>query len=192
MLSKACCCFRSLFRRSDLSPIIDGSDLLHSHRTAIGDWTRKEVESLRMVDIDNSSKHMSENLLSSQIQLIYSNVTNSTKIKPYAVFYDAFIDEVVIAIRGTLSLEDCITDAMAIPVKFNSKGLIREDTNHSREYDGEKVRWAHEGMLLCALAIKEDIEKKQILDNNALGRLFDSTSPLMKVTTRLAITVFNA
>jgi len=114
---------------------------------------------------------------SSDIQLIYSTVSNSTKVKPYAVFYDAYSDEVVIAIRGTLSLDDCVTDAMAEPVQFNSFGLITDpnDTNN------ERVRWAHEGMLLCALAIKDDLEKKQILDNNSLGRIFDSFSPLTKV-----------
>eukprot|EP01138_Halocafeteria_seosinensis_P008044 gb/GECG01008220.1/.p1 GENE.gb/GECG01008220.1/~~gb/GECG01008220.1/.p1 ORF type:complete len:1009 (+),score=93.70 gb/GECG01008220.1/:1-3027(+) len=41
-----------------------------------------------------------------------------------AVFYDRVKESLVIAIRGTLSLDDCITDAVAIPVCANeSRGL---------------------------------------------------------------------
>lgn len=160
ILGRLCCCFRLLFGgRNDLSieerySLIEGSDPCGTHRTAIGDWTSQELDT----------------------QLIHSNITISTKIKPYAVFYDAHSNEVVIAIRGTLSLEDCVTDAMADPVQFDSNGFVRvhEMTNNPN------ARWAHEGMLICALSIRDDIFQKQILSNLAYTRVADVKSPLTK------------
>jgi sn1-specific diacylglycerol lipase len=158
-----CCCLRMLCHgRNDLSieeryALIEGSDPCGTHRTAIGDWTSQELDT----------------------QLIHSNITISTKIKPYAVFYDAQANEVVIAIRGTLTLEDCVTDAMADPVQFDSEGFVRvydmsTDSNPN-------ARWAHEGMLICALSIRDDIAQKQILSNLAYNNrnAADVKSPLV-------------
>lgn len=111
--------------------LLDGSDPCWSHRSAIGEWTSQELDT----------------------QLVYTNVTNSTRLKPYAIFYDEAEDEVIIAIRGTLSLDDCITDALAEPARLQLEG------------DAEDVeRWAHEGMLQSAHAIRKDIQQKQLLE----------------------------
>lgn len=176
---------------------IEGSDPCWSHRIAIGEWTRNELDT----------------------QLVYSNVINSTRLKPYAIFYDESIDEVILAIRGTLSFEDCITDALAEPVRIpiSSAGEIlnhnlnirssssciddhdviekvvcqssstSDSLSHSNStnslsgfaaYDIVDSRWAHEGMLLSALAIREDIEKKGLLSSLSLNRLANSKSSL--------------
>lgn len=122
-----------IFKRSNT---VDGYDPCFRHQAAIEDWTQEEL----------------------QAQLVYSNISNDTKLKPYSIFYDHLENEVIIGIRGTLSLEDCVTDALAEPVR------IMANESDERGYE----RWAHEGMLLAAIEIINDIKKKNILDKISL------------------------
>ena len=57
-------------------------------------------------------------------RLIYANFSNDVSIRPYAVFYDTAKQCLVITIRGTLSLEDCITDATAEPKSLVESGMF--------------------------------------------------------------------
>jgi hypothetical protein len=49
-------------------------------------------------------------------ELVYVSFKNDTTQKVYAVFMDHDKEQVVVAVRGTLSLEDCITDCICDPV----------------------------------------------------------------------------
>lgn len=51
-----------------------------------------------------------------QAELVYANFTNTVYDRPYAIFIDRKWQTVVISIRGTLSLEDCLADANHEPV----------------------------------------------------------------------------
>ena len=57
---------------------------------------------------------VTENLTNTE--LVYVSFKNDIVHKVYAVFLDHDKEQVVIAIRGTLSLEDCITDVICDPV----------------------------------------------------------------------------
>lgn len=58
--------------------------------------------------------------------LIYVSWKSEWYKPALSVFYDRVKESLVIALRGTLSLDDCITDAVAIPVCANeSEGLQR-------------------------------------------------------------------
>ena len=48
--------------------------------------------------------------------LVYARFTNSVYDRPYAILVDHKWQCVVVTIRGTLSLEDCLTDANSEPV----------------------------------------------------------------------------
>lgn len=111
--------------------IVEGSDCCGSHLFALKDWTK-----------DLSCK------------IIYANLTNDTTMKPFAVFFDSSRNELIISIRGTLSLEDCITDAMAEPAEMTEAG-------EQWGFHGQN-RWAHEGMLRSALHIRQDLDEKKI------------------------------
>lgn len=50
-------------------------------------------------------------------ELKFASFQNDLNIKPYAIFYDSQKDSVIVAVRGTLSLEDCITDANCASVE---------------------------------------------------------------------------
>jgi sn1-specific diacylglycerol lipase len=43
----------------------------------------------------------------------------------YYVAADHAQRALVVAIRGTMSLQDCITDALAVPVPLDQYGLVR-------------------------------------------------------------------
>lgn len=87
--------------------------------------------------------------------LIYVSFKNDTTHKPYAIFLDHDKKWVVISIRGTLSLEDCVTDAICEPVELKEAG-------EQYGFDGEN-RWAHGGMLIGALHIRKELERTGIL-----------------------------
>ena len=90
-------------------------------------------------------------------EVFYANYENDNVLKPYGVFLDHETKSVVIAVRGTLSLEDCITDAICDPIELKEAG-------EKWGFDGVG-KWAHGGILRSALAIREDIENKCILEN---------------------------
>ena len=115
-------------------PLIDGSDPCFTHRSSVGDWTESVLRT----------------------QLVYLSLRNDVLLKPYSVFYDRLRDEVVISIRGTLSLEDCITDIKADPAPLYVSGEV---------WGGDNTpRWAHEGMLRAAKAVYQDLQSNRILD----------------------------
>lgn len=88
-------------------------------------------------------------------ELIYASYVNDLVMKPYLVFLDHDTENVVIAVRGTLSLEDCLTDAICEPVELREAG-------ETWGFDG-KDRWAHGGMLRAAQAIRSDISRQGTL-----------------------------
>jgi sn1-specific diacylglycerol lipase len=82
-------------------------------------------------------------------ELIYANLSNGINEIPFAVFIDYNRQAVVITVRGTLSLEDCITDAMAHPEPLDEAGK-------EWSFVGEK-RFAHSGMLQSAIQIRKTL-----------------------------------
>ncbi len=88
-------------------------------------------------------------------EIIYASYENDNVMKPYGIFLDHETEKVVIAIRGTLSLEDCITDAICDPTELKEAG-------EKWGFDGDG-KWVHAGMLRSALAIRDDIDRRGIL-----------------------------
>jgi sn1-specific diacylglycerol lipase len=54
-----------------------------------------------------------------QTEVLYASYVNDTTHKPFAVVLDHEKQLLVVAIRGTLSLEDCITDALCDPASVS-------------------------------------------------------------------------
>lgn len=88
-------------------------------------------------------------------EVVYASYENDTVAKPFAVFLNHEQRSVVITIRGSMSLEDCITDAIADPVELKAAG-------ERWGFDGVG-RYAHGGFLSAALYIREDLENSHIL-----------------------------
>lgn len=60
---------------------------------------------------------MTKQLRESEME--YLSFKNDTNNKVFGVFLDHKLQQVVIAIRGTLSMEDCITDVICEPTEVN-------------------------------------------------------------------------
>jgi sn1-specific diacylglycerol lipase len=88
-------------------------------------------------------------------ELVFANFSNDMNLKPYGIFIDHERETVVITIRGTLSLEDCITDALADPVSMAEAG-------QKWGFNGEG-KYAHSGMLRSAMWIRQDIESSGLV-----------------------------
>jgi len=50
-------------------------------------------------------------------ELVYASFANDTHRKPFVVVLDHEKEAVVLAVRGTLSLEDCVTDVLCDPTE---------------------------------------------------------------------------
>lgn len=100
-------------------------------------------------------------------ELLFVSYRNDTFHKPYAVFLDHLKEQVVITIRGTLSLEDCITDAICDPCEMSEVGK-------EWGFDGTG-RWAHAGMLKAANSIRMELETSNILSKIFGGSASPST-----------------
>jgi sn1-specific diacylglycerol lipase len=96
-------------------------------------------------------------------ELVYASFENDTIAKPFAILLNHDQKSIVITIRGSMSLEDCITDAIADPVEMRAAGV-------RWGFEGRE-RYAHGGILSAALHIREEIE-----DSHVLEKLFDSPS----------------
>ncbi|DAZ93424.1 TPA: hypothetical protein N0F65_000075 [Lagenidium giganteum] len=121
-------------------PYIHGDNFFHLHQTAL---------------------QLETNVRSQDI--VYASFHNSVYRPAFCVVLDHQRKEVVIAIRGTLSLEDCLTDAIAY-------GMSLDDVAERWGCDGAGEH-AHQGFLHCAESVYLDINRLGILE-----MLFDPNS----------------
>ncbi|CAI5723411.1 unnamed protein product [Peronospora effusa] len=95
--------------------------------------------------------------------IVYASFRNSVYRPAFAVMLDHGRKEVVIAIRGTLSLEDCLTDAIAYGMSMNDV-VDRWGCDGTDEY-------AHQGFLTCAESVCLELKRLGVLE-----MLFDNKS----------------
>jgi len=89
--------------------------------------------------------------------LIYANFINKYNQMPYCIVVDHKWHSVVISIRGTLSLEDCLVDVLVDP-----EGL--EGLGQQYGFDGQG-QYCHSGVLACVQALMKDLERHRILES---------------------------
>ncbi|EQC32379.1 hypothetical protein SDRG_10125 [Saprolegnia diclina VS20] len=88
--------------------------------------------------------------------IVYADFSNSVCKPAYCVMLDHEKQSVVVAIRGTLSLEDCLTDAIAYGYSMDEVA-----TKYGCAGRGE---FAHQGMLQCAEYIMDELTRLRVLD----------------------------
>jgi hypothetical protein len=76
---------------------------------------------------------------------------------PYCILVENDAKKVIIAIRGSASLEDLVTDLQLTPADM-------EDAGHVCGFDG-KNKYAHRGILIRAKWILNDMKKSRVLRN---------------------------
>eukprot|EP01036_Dinobryon_divergens_P023752 gene23752-32137_t len=107
-------------------------------------------------------------------ELGYASFFNDTNRKPFVVILDHEKECIVLAVRGTLSLEDCVTDVLCEPTELTAAG-------EKWGFDGSG-RHAHSGFLKVALFLRQEIESqpelKRILSRD---RSTSSSTPTKQV-----------
>ncbi|KAL3793242.1 hypothetical protein HJC23_000784 [Cyclotella cryptica] len=88
--------------------------------------------------------------------VLYANFQNGIGVNPYMVIVDRAWKTVVVAIRGTLSLEDMITDVTLSPQSL-------EEVGEQCGFDGSGEH-CHNGILAGARRIYDDLARNKILD----------------------------
>ncbi|KAI9921195.1 hypothetical protein PsorP6_001104 [Peronosclerospora sorghi] len=88
--------------------------------------------------------------------IVYASFRNSVYQPAFAIMLDHERKEVILAIRGTLSLEDCLTDAIAY-------GMSMDDVAERWGCDGTG-EFAHQGFLTCAESIYLELVRLGVLE----------------------------
>lgn len=89
-------------------------------------------------------------------ELIYASWINQVAVTPYCISVDTTSKTVIVAIRGSLSLEDALTDCLADDYQLS-------DLGRDLGFDGKGV-YAHRGMIEAATTVLADLETTSLLD----------------------------
>mmetsp|Transcript_29580 Transcript_29580/g.59412 ORF Transcript_29580/g.59412 Transcript_29580/m.59412 type:complete len:985 (+) Transcript_29580:263-3217(+) len=101
-----------------------------------------------------------------QTQLMHANFFNGICQTPYAILLDGSVKSVVVAVRGTSSLEDWVVDLQYVPLPLDQVGKV---VGYGPALEGHHC---HKGVLSRAKWLYNDIKK-----NRVLKRLFSDESP---------------
>lgn len=88
--------------------------------------------------------------------LLYANFHNEVGVNPYLILLDTEWKTIVLAVRGTLSFEDMISDVTLTP-------KCLEETGEQFGFDG-RGEYCHSGMYAGAKFIYDDLQRHKILD----------------------------
>ena len=97
--------------------------------------------------------------------LAYASFKTGIKASPYVVAVDKEMKTVVVAIKGTFSLESLVTDLSVRPELMSLHASIC-DVFGERSMANE---YCHSGMLHCAVYLYKELERLRIIDGLLLG-----------------------
>ena len=100
-----------------------------------------------------------------QSDLIYAQFDSSFTHTPYCIIVDHKWKSIVLSIRGTLSLEDCVTDVLVEPKHLD------EFAKRWGFYVDARNEYVHSGVLQCSEWVLEDLSRHGLLDS-LLGKDF--------------------
>ena len=129
----------------------DGPRVSHSH----GHGSRWEGDNI-------CQAHKNALLLTAGLQdeadLVYVQLKSSFNENPYCILVDHEMQAVVVAIRGTFSLEDCVTDVLLEPRSLDSLG---EEFGFAEIAKGQHC---HGGVMACARNVYRDLKRHGSLE----------------------------
>jgi Lipase (class 3) len=103
--------------------------------------------------------HKSALLLTAGIDeadVVYAQLRSSFNEVPYCILLDHRRESIVVSIRGTFSLEDCVTDVLIDPEPL-------DDLGRAYGFDSSN-QFCHSGVLASARCVLRDLERHQIID----------------------------
>lgn len=121
-------------------------------------------ESYRVEGDNLCQTHKNAILLTAGLEeadLVYVQFESSFSDVPYCILLDHAWKSVVVSIRGTFSLEDCITDVLIEPESLEKLG---------EEFGFDATgQHCHGGVLSCARNVYRDLERHCLLDEHLVG-----------------------
>jgi sn1-specific diacylglycerol lipase len=146
----SCCCSSPPREGEDDAELLMGNDVPSG--VVIGDNSCKvhRTALLLQAGIDDES-----------VELIYAQLNSSFSEIPYCIIVDHAWKSVVLAIRGTFSLEDCVKDVLIHPESL-------EEVGDEFGFDG-RDQYCHGGVLSCTRIVYRDLQRHRILDKLLLG-----------------------
>ena len=97
--------------------------------------------------------------------LVYASFKTGIKASPYVIAVDREKKSVVVAIKGTFSLESLVTDLNVRPELMSLHASICDVFGESLMEN----EYCHSGMLHCAVYLYKELERTMILDQLLLG-----------------------
>lgn len=86
------------------------------------------------------------------------------KAPPFAVLLDRKRSQVVITVRGTLNLSDCVSDALAAPVFFDPFRMARPSEGREAPFNESEGLFVHSGFLACAQDALRRLQEQRVLE----------------------------
>jgi hypothetical protein len=91
-----------------------------------------------------------------EADLVYAQFHNRLSLVPYCILLDHASQSVILSIRGSLSLEDLVTDVHIDPVSVDAVGQ-----EFGFDADGQ---YCHAGVVACAHNVYNDLQRHGLLD----------------------------
>ncbi|GAX28436.1 sn1-specific diacylglycerol lipase [Fistulifera solaris] len=155
LLGRGCiACCRGKYRRADSSEGLSISG--ESELLEIGE---AEFYGDNMCHTHRNALLLSANL--SDADLVYAQLRSGFRDNPYCIILDHAWKTVVVSIRGTFSLEDCVTDVLIQPESLEKLG-------EEFGFDGHG-QFCHGGVMNCVRNVYRDLERHHLLERLLLG-----------------------
>eukprot|EP00535_Pseudo-nitzschia_heimii_P007734 CAMPEP_0197189550 /NCGR_PEP_ID=MMETSP1423-20130617/19959_1 /TAXON_ID=476441 /ORGANISM="Pseudo-nitzschia heimii, Strain UNC1101" /LENGTH=1052 /DNA_ID=CAMNT_0042641691 /DNA_START=139 /DNA_END=3297 /DNA_ORIENTATION=- len=102
-----------------------------------------------------------------EADLVYAEFNSKVRSVPYCILLDHEHSHVVLSIRGSLSLEDIVTDALILPKTLEGIG-------NQYGFDG-RDQFCHAGVVACFENVMKDLDRHRLLER-LLGQQFPGYS----------------
>ncbi|KAL0037858.1 hypothetical protein WJX79_002263 [Trebouxia sp. C0005] len=150
----------------------------HSHKESrftntLMAWLRKSKDKVQRGDLSGDAQGglyeqlnyeaIKEQAGMDDSQLVYVSFSNEALAHlPYMVALDEISRSIVVAVRGTATMEDVITDSVAAPDLLDRSEWLPESFKQQQAQTGERM-YAHGGIVAAAAAILQDMGKHKLL-----------------------------
>lgn len=92
-----------------------------------------------------------------EADLVYAQFRNGLSLVPYCIMLDHQSQSLIVAVRGSLSLDDLVTDVNLDPEPV--QGLAQE-----HGFDADDQQYCHAGIVACARNVYTDLQKHGLLE----------------------------
>ena len=99
------------------------------------------------------------------VELVYAQFLNKFGHVPYCILLDHSTESVVVAVRGTLSLEDLVTDVWIDPKPLvGDEWEFLNDPSTTTTDQLQPLHYCHGGVLACTKNLHQDLQRHGLLE----------------------------